>query len=79
MVPFGIKSAPEIYQRIMDQMLEGILGASAIMDVILVAADTVEERVIEKATEYNLKMNFEKCMIRQTRVSYIGYILSEKC
>lgn len=31
-LPFGIKSAPEIFQHIMDQMLEGIEGAAAVMD-----------------------------------------------
>ena len=36
-LPFGIKCAPEIFQRIVDQMLEGIEGATAIMDGILIA------------------------------------------
>lgn len=36
-LPSGIKSAPEIYQRNMDQMQEGIEGAFAIMDDILIA------------------------------------------
>ncbi|XP_041350871.1 uncharacterized protein K02A2.6-like [Gigantopelta aegis] len=45
-LPFGIKSASEIFQRIMDQMLEGISGATAVMDDILVAARTVEEHDI---------------------------------
>ena len=35
-LPFGVKSVPEIFQRVMDQMLEGIEGARAIMDGILV-------------------------------------------
>ena len=33
-LPFGIKSAPEMYQRAMDEMLEGIDHAYAIMDDI---------------------------------------------
>ena len=63
-LPFGIKSAPEIYQRLMDMMLEGIEGARAVMDDILVAAETREEhnkilkKVIQKATEWNLKFNY---------------------
>ena len=39
-LPFAIKSAPEIYQRIMDEMLEDIDGARAIMDDILIAGKT---------------------------------------
>ena len=35
-LPFGLKCAPKIFQRIMDEMLEGIEGATAIMDDILI-------------------------------------------
>ena len=42
-LPFGMKSAPEIYQRIMDEMLDDIDGARAIMDNILIAGKTPQE------------------------------------
>ena len=69
-LPFGLKCAPEIFQRIMDEMLEGIATVS-VMDDILIAAPTVEEhdailrRAVERATSYNLRLNFNKCHIRQ--------------
>lgn len=69
-LPFGIKCTPEIYQRTMDQMLEGIAGAVSVMDNILIASPTVQEhdtilrRVVEKATNYNLRLNFNKCHIQ---------------
>ena len=81
-LPFGIKCAPEIFQRIMDQMLEGIEGATAIMDDILIAGsntehhDAVLRQVIERATSYNLKLNHQKCLIRQPAVPYIGHLLT---
>ena len=37
-LPFGIKCATEIFQRIVDNMLEGIDGAQAVTDDILRAA-----------------------------------------
>jgi hypothetical protein len=82
-LPFGIKSVPEIYQRIMDEMLKDIEGAFAIIDDILIAGDDIEHHdkilkaVIKRATEYNLKLIYDKCMIRQTSVPYMGHILSE--
>ena len=36
-LPFGINSSPEIYQKIMDNLIAGIKGASAIIDDILIA------------------------------------------
>ena len=79
---FGLKCAPEIYQRIMDQMLEGIEGATAIMDDILIAGrdmkhhDQILHQVIERATSYNLRLNYEKCHIRQPSVRYIGHLIT---
>ena len=63
-------------------MIEGIDGAFTIMDDILVADPNVElhdqilKKVIERATNYNLKLNLQKCKIRQSQVQYVGHILS---
>lgn len=81
-LPFGIKSAPELYQRIMDTMLEGIRGCRAEMDDILVGGrdqeehDRIQKQVIQRATEWNLRLNFDKCQIRKQRVTYCGHIVS---
>uniref|UniRef100_A0A3B3HY91 Gypsy retrotransposon integrase-like protein 1 n=1 Tax=Oryzias latipes TaxID=8090 RepID=A0A3B3HY91_ORYLA len=81
-LPFGIKCAPEIFQRIMDQMLEGIGGATSVMDDILIAAPTLAEhnkilkQVVQRATTYNLRLNFNKCHIRQSAVPYVGHLIT---
>ena len=68
-LPFGIKSAPELYQRAMHEMLEDIDHAYAIVDDILIAGrdiahhDSVLEVVLNRATTYNLKLNFEKIRV----------------
>ena len=65
-VPFGIKSAPEMYQRTMNEMLEGIDHAYAIVDDILITGrnvahhDSVLEAVLQRAKSYNLRLNFDK-------------------
>jgi transposase InsO family protein len=83
-LPFGIKSAPEIYQRTMDSMLEGIDGATAIMDDIIIAGKTLEEHdeilksVLQRATEWNVKLNIDKCNLRQQSIKYVGHIITDK-
>ena len=80
--PFGIKSAPEVYQRAMDETLEGIDHSYAIMDDILVAGhdishyDSVLEKVLYHAKSYNLKLNFHKVRVRKQQVLYVGHIIS---
>ncbi len=81
-LPFGLKCSPEIFQRIMDEMLEGISGAISIMDDILIAAPTEKEhdvilhKVIQRATSYNLSLNFDKCHIKQSAVPYVGHLIT---
>lgn len=81
-LPFGIKSAPEVYQRIMSQMVEDIEGAEAIMDDILIwGVDRTQhderlKKVLDRVLEYNLKLNLEKCEFRKNEVKYMGHVLS---
>lgn len=56
--------------------------ALSVMDDILVAASSVEEhdailhKVVERATSYNLKLNFNKCHICQPAVPYMGHLIT---
>ena len=76
----GIKSALEMYQRAMDEMLEGLDHAYAIMDDILVAGrdishhDSVLEKVLWRVKSYNLKFTFDKVRVRKQQVPYVGHI-----
>ena len=68
----------------MDTMLEDIEGARAVMDDVLIAGrdrkhhDEILEKVVRKATEWNLKLNFEKCQIRKTSVKYVGHVVTSE-
>ena len=54
------------------------------MDDIIVAAKTSREHdrimkaVITKATNWNLKLNFEKCQIKQPQVKYVGHLVTKQ-
>ena len=82
-LPFGVKCAPEIFQRTMDPMVEALDGVEAIMDDVIAAGDetTHDERLqkfLERASKQGLKLNKEKCKIRQTQVSYVGHLLASE-
>jgi hypothetical protein len=82
-IPFGITSAPEIFQRKMTEMLNGLEGVVVIMDDILVYGNTLEEhdyrlsKVLETIKKSGLCLNKEKCHFRQTEVTYFGHQLSQ--
>lgn len=54
-MPFGIKSAPEVFQQRMSQALEGLDGVAVIADDILVHGDGDNEQEARKNHEENLK------------------------
>ncbi len=66
----------------MDTMLEGIEGARAVMDDILVTGrdeahhDQIMKKVVKRATDWNLKLNFNKCQVKQQQVKYVGHLLT---
>ena len=53
------------------------------MDDILVGGESEEDHarvlhdVIERATQWNLGLNFEKCQTRKRRVQYVGHTVTE--
>ena len=81
-LPFGISSAPEVYQRTMEEIFQDIQGCEVIVDDLLVWGTTEEEhdqnliKVLERAREVNLKLNKKKTRIRVKEVTYIGHTLT---
>lgn len=78
-LPFGISSAPEVFQRAIVQMTEGLDGVVNIIDELLVWGDSVAEHdhrlklLLESAKDNNLKMNKNKCFVRTKEIKYIGH------
>ena len=68
-LPFGISPAPEIFQRKMSSLLEGLSGVEVIMDDILVhGRDLVEHdacltAAIRRIDASGLKLNPNKCAL----------------
>ena len=58
-LPYGLKCSPEIFQCIMDQMLEGIELATAVMDDILVTGCDIRHH--DYVLSYNVQLNYRKC------------------
>jgi hypothetical protein len=82
-LPFGIKSAPEVFQKKMSQVLEDIDGAEAIVDDILVWGKDIQEhdarlkKVLDRVQAVNLKLNQKKCQIRKEEIPYVGHLLTK--
>ena len=80
---FGICSAPDVAQQMVDDEFSDIPGALAVHDDIIVSGaneeehDTALEKVLLRARERNIKFNKKKIQLRVTEVKYLGNVVSE--
>ena len=81
---FGISSAPELYQHTIQQALEGCEGAYNIHDDIIIHGRTVEEhdvrlrKTFERIQEKGLTLNRDKCAFNMSKLTFMGYLLSNQ-
>lgn len=82
-LPFGITSAPEIFQRKMMETLQGLEGVEVFMDDILVHGATEAEhdsrldKVMQRIEAAGLKLNREKCLFKQKELRFLGHLIDQ--
>ena len=78
-LPFGVASAPALFQRIMDTVLQGIPKSICYIDDILVTGSTDAEHlkhleeVLTRLQKYGIRLKREKCVFLQDSVEYLGH------
>ncbi|PIO56101.1 reverse transcriptase [Teladorsagia circumcincta] len=83
-LPFGVKSAPAIFQQQMDTMIAGLDGTAAYLDDIIVTGKTINEHnvrleaVLRRIHDYGFRVRLEKCSFLQTEIRYLGFIVNAK-
>ena len=80
---YGVKSIPEIFQRVMTELMEDIEGAEVIVDNILIWGAIIQEhderlrKVLDRVRLCNLQLSKSKCKFRKDEVEYVGHIISK--
>ncbi|XP_055706053.1 uncharacterized protein K02A2.6-like isoform X1 [Phlebotomus papatasi] len=79
---FGLSSSPAIFQKTIDGILQGIPKTAAYIDDIIVGGSSKEEcrnnliKVLERLSNFNVKVNKKKCVFFQENVEFLGHVLS---
>ncbi|CAC5369074.1 unnamed protein product [Mytilus coruscus] len=82
-MPFGIRSAQEVYQKRISQIFENLEGVETDIDDIIIWGQTEEEHgrsfqtVLRKYEEVGLTLNPEKCQFKMREFTYKGHVLSK--
>ena len=83
-LPFGISSAPELFQKRMTKLLEGLEGVVCHMDDVLVVGKDQEQhdarltKVFERIESAELTLNAAKCEFSKTSVKFLGHYISKE-
>ncbi|XP_063242528.1 uncharacterized protein K02A2.6-like [Bacillus rossius redtenbacheri] len=81
-LPFGLSSAPEIFQRINMQNFGDIPGVLVYFDDLLIAAanevehDQILLQVAQRARALNVKFNVRKIQFKKEEARYFGHVFS---
>lgn len=78
-LPFGVSSAPGIFQRTMENLLQGIPNVVVYIDDILITGPTEDEHlktlaeVLDRIEKAGLLLQRSKCLFMAPSVVYLGH------
>lgn len=76
---YGVASARSIWQRTIDQILQGLPGVHCILDDMIVTGKIDKEHlrnldsVLQRLQKFGLRANLEKCYFFKDSVQYCGH------
>jgi hypothetical protein len=84
-MPFGLKAAPATFQRLINNVLSGLIGFRCLvyLDDIILFGETIEEHneklrdVFDRLRQYKLKLQPDKCEFFKNELIYLGHIVIE--
>ena len=82
-LPFGISYAPELFQRRMNTILEGLEGMVCLMDNVLIFSSNKDEHdtrlmaVLQRLEKAGVTLNFQKCQFLQESIKFLGHVINK--
>ncbi len=82
-MPFGLKNAPTLFQRMMNHILQEYLDdfIAVYLNDIIIYSKTFKKhiehviKVLEKLKEVNLIIKLRKCKFFEAEISFLGHII----
>ena len=83
-LPFGNASAPAVFQKTMDVILQGMSRVTCYLDDILVTGATAEEHlrnldeVLTRLKKHGVRLRKDKCRFMESSVEYLGHRVDQE-
>jgi hypothetical protein len=76
----GVKTSPDLFQRIMYELLGDIPNIQVYLSDILITSngtfeehEAIMEQVLDILQKANFRANFQKCYFGEAKTDYLGY------
>jgi hypothetical protein len=82
-LPYGVSSAPGIFQSVMDSVLQGLEGVQCYIDDVVKAGTNWQDcydktdAVLSRLSMYGIQVNGEKCNFFKSSIDYLGHTIDE--
>ena len=82
-LPYGVASAPAVFQRFMESVLEGIPYVGVYIDDIIVTGKTDAEHLatlkiaLTRLQDIGLRIKRPKCRFMQTQIEFLGHVIDQ--
>ena len=83
-IPYGVSSAPSIFQRVIDAMFQGNPNVLCYLDDILITGSSDEQhidtldKVLDKMSDVEIHLKQSKCEFRKHSVVFLGHKVDSK-
>lgn len=80
-MPFGLKNAPSVFQRLMDKVLKDCPFASAYIDDVVITSSTWEEHLshirqtLQALQAAHLTVKLVKCCFAAAQIQFLGHLV----
>ena len=80
-LPFGISSAPELFQRRMSQILSGLEGVICHIDDVLIFGENTKQHdarltaALSHLEAAGVTLNREKCEFHKRQIKFLGHVI----
>ena len=85
-MPFGLNNAPSIFQRVVNELLQGCehFAMAYIDDILIHTKGSIQDHmdhvqlVIDRLQKHKLKLKLSKCQWAMTEIKYLGFIVNRQ-
>ena len=83
-LPFGVASAPAVFQRVMDTILQDVPSTMCYIDDIIVTGETDAKHLqnlrvtLDRLRQHGIRGNLQKCKFMESEVEYLGHRIDKE-